>query len=137
MAVLYSALTHDALEGAGLPGVSQVWFPKEGTGRLLQIVAIKQRYFGHPKQAALLCSQVQPAPYLGRMTVVAVPPYLRNDPGLKHKADILFLMTSPPRAPGRVETFQALFVWHHRYRLEPGRVVHYPRPDSRPQDTRQ
>ena len=70
MAVLYSALTHDALEGAGLPGVSQVWFPEEGTGRLLQIVAIKQRYFGHAKQAALLCSQVQPAAYLGRMTVV-------------------------------------------------------------------
>jgi UbiD family decarboxylase len=47
-----------------------VWFPEEGTGRLLQIVAIKQRYFGHAKQAALLCSQVQPAAYLGRMTVV-------------------------------------------------------------------
>lgn len=69
-AVLYSALTHDALEGAGLPGVSQVWFPEEGTGRLLQIVAIKQRYFGHSKQAGILCSQVQPAAYLGRMTVV-------------------------------------------------------------------
>lgn len=70
MGVLYSALTHDALEGAGLPGVSQVWFPEEGTGRLLQIIAIKQRYFGHAKQAALLCSQVQPAAYLGRITIV-------------------------------------------------------------------
>ena len=70
MATLYSALTHDALEASGLPGVSQVWFPEEGTGRLLQVVAIKQRYFGHAKQAALLCSQVQPAAYLGRMTVV-------------------------------------------------------------------
>jgi UbiD family decarboxylase len=70
MGALYSALTHDALEGAGLPGVTQVWFPEEGTGRLLQVVAIKQRYFGHAKQAALLCSQVQPAAYLGRITVV-------------------------------------------------------------------
>lgn len=68
--VTRSSLIHDALEAAGLPGVVRVWCPPEGTARLLSIVVLKQRYFGHSRQAGLLASQVQPAAYLGRVTIV-------------------------------------------------------------------
>jgi UbiD family decarboxylase len=68
--VMRSALVHDALEAAGLPGVVRVWCPPSGSARLMNVVVLKQRYFGHSKQAGLLATQVQPAAYLGRLTVV-------------------------------------------------------------------
>jgi 3-polyprenyl-4-hydroxybenzoate decarboxylase len=68
--VMRSALIHDALEAAGLPGVVRVWCPPSGATRLMSIVVLRQRYFGHSKQAGLLASQVQPAAYKGRLTIV-------------------------------------------------------------------
>jgi UbiD family decarboxylase len=68
--VMRSALIHDALEAAGLPGVVRVWCPPSVATRLMSIVVLKQRYFGHSKQAGLLASQVQPAAYKGRLTIV-------------------------------------------------------------------
>jgi UbiD family decarboxylase len=69
-AVTRAALIHDGLDAAGLPGVVRVWCPPSGSARLLNIVVLRQRYFGHSKQAGLLASQVQAAAYLGRMTIV-------------------------------------------------------------------
>jgi len=68
--VTRAALVHDALEASGLPGVVRVWSPPAVSSRMLYVVVLKQRYFGHSKQAGLLASQVQPAAYMGRMTVV-------------------------------------------------------------------
>lgn len=69
-AVTRAALIHDGLDAAGLPGVVRVWCPPSGSARLLSIIVLKPRYFGHSKQAGLLGSQIQAAAYPGRMTVV-------------------------------------------------------------------
>ena len=65
-----SAMIWDELEKAGVPDIAGVWCPPEGNTRLFTVVAIKQRYPGHARQAGILASQCHAAAYLGRFTVV-------------------------------------------------------------------
>jgi UbiD family decarboxylase len=65
-----SALLHDQIQAAGVPDVHAVWADEIGGGRLLTTVAIKQRYFGHSRQAGLIASQCQAGVYLGRYVIV-------------------------------------------------------------------
>ncbi|HEX9442620.1 MAG TPA: UbiD family decarboxylase, partial [Candidatus Binatia bacterium] len=65
-----SAMIWEELERAGVPDIVGVWCPPEGNTRLFTVVAIKQRYPGHARQAGILASQVHAAAYLGRFTVV-------------------------------------------------------------------
>ena len=65
-----SALLWDELEKAGVPDVRAVWCHPAGASRMLTIVAIRQRYPGHARQAGLLASQCHANAYLGRFTVV-------------------------------------------------------------------
>ena len=65
-----SALLWDELEGAGVPDVRGVWCHPAGASRMLTIVAIRQRYAGHARQAGLIASQGHANAYLGRFTVV-------------------------------------------------------------------
>ena len=60
----------EGLENAGVQDVTGVWFHEAGSGRTFVVVAIKQRYFGHATQAGLMASQLNPATYCGRYTVV-------------------------------------------------------------------
>lgn len=68
--VLRSALIHDQLELAGIPGIRAVWADEVGSGRLLIVVAIKQRYMGHSRQAGFVASQCQAGAYFGRYVIV-------------------------------------------------------------------
>ncbi|HYY25962.1 MAG TPA: UbiD family decarboxylase [Candidatus Udaeobacter sp.] len=65
-----SAMVWEQLERAGVPDVIGVYCPPEGNTRLLTVVAIRQRYPGHARQAGLVASQCHAAAYLGRFTVV-------------------------------------------------------------------
>jgi len=58
------------LEKAGVPGVRAVWSPPEGGNRLMTVVAIKQEYLGHAKQAALIASQCAGSLEVCRIVVV-------------------------------------------------------------------
>ncbi|MEK7782920.1 MAG: UbiD family decarboxylase, partial [Candidatus Binatota bacterium] len=53
---LRSALIWDEMEKAGVPDVKGVWLTVSGGSRLVLVVAIKQRYPGHAKQAAVVAS---------------------------------------------------------------------------------
>jgi len=64
-----SALIWNALEDAGVPDVTAV-YSHPAAGRFLTIVAIRQRYPGHAKQAALVASQCRAGAYLGRYVIV-------------------------------------------------------------------
>lgn len=68
--MLRSALIHDQLELAGIPDVQGVWADEVGSGRLLIVVAIKQRYMGHARQAGFVASQCQAGAYFGRYVIV-------------------------------------------------------------------
>lgn len=65
-----SAGLWEKLEKADCPGIKGVWVHEAGSGRAFNVVAIKQEYYGHSRQAALLASQLPPAGYVNRFTVV-------------------------------------------------------------------
>ena len=69
-AVMRSALLHDALLAAGLSEVSGVWAHEIGGARMFNVVAIKQRYAGHARQAGHLLSQCGVGAYMSRYSVV-------------------------------------------------------------------
>jgi 4-hydroxy-3-polyprenylbenzoate decarboxylase len=59
--------TWDALEKAGVPDVVGVWQP---LSRLLTVVAIRQRYGGHAKQALLVAAGAKGTAYVTKYVVV-------------------------------------------------------------------
>ena len=69
-AVMRSALLHDALAAAGLSEVKAVWAHEIGGARMFNVVAIKQRYAGHARQAGHLLSQCGVGAYMSRYSVV-------------------------------------------------------------------
>ncbi|HKX18548.1 MAG TPA: UbiD family decarboxylase, partial [bacterium] len=69
-AFLRAAAIDEELKLAGVPDVTAVWCHEVGGSRLFNVVAIKQRYPGHAKQAAAVATQCHAGAYLGRFTVV-------------------------------------------------------------------
>jgi UbiD family decarboxylase len=69
-AVMRSALLMDALVAAGVPDVKAVWAHEIGGARMFNVVAIKQRYAGHARQAGHLLSQCGVGAYMSRYSVV-------------------------------------------------------------------
>jgi 4-hydroxy-3-polyprenylbenzoate decarboxylase len=65
-----SAGLWDGLEKAGCPEIKGVWVHGAGSGRTFNVVSIKQRYYGHSRQAGMLASQIPPSAYVGRFVVV-------------------------------------------------------------------
>jgi UbiD family decarboxylase len=69
-AVMRSALLHDALVAAGVPEVTAVWAHEIGGARMFNVVAIRQRYAGHARQAGHILSQCGVGAYMSRYSVV-------------------------------------------------------------------
>ena len=67
---LRSANLRREVRAAGVPDVTAAWTHAVGGCRLFNIVAIKQRYPGHARQAAYVASQCRQGAYLGRIVVV-------------------------------------------------------------------
>ena len=60
----------EKLELTDCPGIKGVWVHEAGSGRTFNVVSIQQQYYGHSRQAGLLASQLPPAGYVNRFTVV-------------------------------------------------------------------
>jgi 4-hydroxy-3-polyprenylbenzoate decarboxylase len=58
------------LEEAGVPDVQGVWAPTSGGAWCLIFLAVKQRYPGHAKQAAMVASQCGSGAYFGKYVIV-------------------------------------------------------------------
>ena len=67
--LLRSALIWNAMEQAGVPDIRAVYLPPAAQ-RFMIVVAIRQRYPGHAKQAAIVACQCHAGAYLGRYVVV-------------------------------------------------------------------
>lgn len=67
---LRSALLKREIEAAGVPDVTAVWCHGVGGCRLLNVVAIKQRYPGHSRQAGHVAAMCRTGAYLGRFVIV-------------------------------------------------------------------
>ena len=69
-AVMRSALLFDALVAAGVPDVQSVWAHEIGGARMFNVVAIKQRYAGHARQAGHILNQCGVGAYMSRYSIV-------------------------------------------------------------------
>ncbi|HVE06487.1 MAG TPA: UbiD family decarboxylase [Paraburkholderia sp.] len=69
-AVMRSALLVDALQAAGVPDVAGVWAHEIGGARMFNVVAIRQRYAGHARQAGHILNQCGVGAYMSRYTIV-------------------------------------------------------------------
>ena len=85
--IVKSAMIWDEVERAGLSGVTGVWCHEAGIGRLFNVIAIKQAYAGHAKQAAMLAANVKSGNYLGRFVVV-----VDDDVDCTDMFDVLWVM---------------------------------------------
>ncbi|HSU76742.1 MAG TPA: UbiD family decarboxylase, partial [Burkholderiales bacterium] len=68
--VMKAGMIWDEVERAGLPGVQGVWVHEPGCARMFNVIAIKQAYAGHARQALHLAATCQSGSYLGRFVVV-------------------------------------------------------------------
>ena len=68
--IIKAGMIWDELERAGLSGVKGVWCHEAGVARLFNVIAIKQAYAGHAKQALLTAAGCQSGAYIGRFMVV-------------------------------------------------------------------
>jgi 4-hydroxy-3-polyprenylbenzoate decarboxylase len=64
------AMLWDAIEAAGVPGVTGVWKMHGAGARYIDIVAIKQLHPGHAKMAGLVAAGCGPGAYMTRMVIV-------------------------------------------------------------------
>lgn len=69
-AVMRSALLFDALLASGVPDVKAVWAHEIGGARMFNVVAIKQRYAGHARQAGHILNQCGVGAYMSRYSIV-------------------------------------------------------------------
>jgi UbiD family decarboxylase len=69
-AVMRSALLVDALQAAGVPDIAGVWAHEIGGARMFNVVAIRQRYAGHARQAGHILSQCGVGAYMSRYSIV-------------------------------------------------------------------
>lgn len=80
--ILRSAMVWDEIEAAGIPGVAGVWLHEAGGGRMFLIVAVRQMYAGHARQAASIAAHCHAGGYANRYVVVVdddVDPMDMND----------------------------------------------------------
>jgi UbiD family decarboxylase len=68
--VIKSGMIWDEVERAGLMGVTGVWCHEPGGARMFNVIALKQAYAGHARQAGHLAASCQSASYFGRFVVV-------------------------------------------------------------------
>ncbi|MBI2881136.1 MAG: UbiD family decarboxylase [Candidatus Tectomicrobia bacterium] len=65
--IVKSAMFHNILEAAGVPGVQAVWSHPAGDSRMFHIVSLKQMFPGHAQQAGVIMAQLF---HTGRYVVV-------------------------------------------------------------------
>ena len=65
-----SGMIWDEIERAGVAGIKGIWCHESGVVRMFVVVAIKQAYAGHAKQAAQLVANCQSGAYMGKFVVV-------------------------------------------------------------------
>jgi 3-polyprenyl-4-hydroxybenzoate decarboxylase len=65
-----SANLWDQIEAAGVPNVTGVWRTEAGGSRLFNIISIKNRYPGHPRQTAHIAAHCRAGGQSNRWTIV-------------------------------------------------------------------
>src|SRR5439155_8005006 len=91
----------DEVERARLAGVAGVWVPEFGGARMFNVIAIKQAYPGHARQAGFLAASCQSGSYLGRFVVV-----VDEDVDPSDLFDVMWAMCTRCDPAQDIETFR-------------------------------
>jgi 4-hydroxy-3-polyprenylbenzoate decarboxylase len=79
----------DALEAAGVPGVTGVWKPLGGGVSFMNVVAVKQLHPGHAKMAGLVAAGCGPGSYMTRIVIV-----VDDDIDITDTAEVLWALAT-------------------------------------------
>jgi 4-hydroxy-3-polyprenylbenzoate decarboxylase len=79
----------DALEAAGVPGVTGVWKPLGGGISFVNVIAIKQLHPGHAKMAGLVAAGAGPSTYMNRITLI-----VDDDIDITNTAELLWALST-------------------------------------------
>ena len=99
--VMKAGMIWDEVERAGLSGVKGVWCHEAGGARMFNVIAIKQAYPGHARQAGLLAASCQSGSYLGRFVVV-----VDDDVDPTDMFDVLWAISTRCDPAQDIETFR-------------------------------
>jgi 4-hydroxy-3-polyprenylbenzoate decarboxylase len=79
----------DALEAAGVPGVTGVWKMAGGGSRFIDVISIKQLFPGHAKMAGMVAAGAGASAYMTRMIVI-----VDDDIDITDSAEVMWAMGS-------------------------------------------
>ena len=99
--VMKAGMIWDEVERAGLAGVKGVWVHEFGGARMFNVIAIKQAYPGHARQAGFLAASCQSGSYLGRFVVV-----VDEDVDPSNLFDVMWAISTRCDPAEDIETFR-------------------------------
>ena len=79
----------DALEAAGVPGITGVWKPLGGGVSFVNVIAIKQLHAGHAKMAGLVAAGCGPAAYMTRIIII-----VDDDIDITNPAEVMWALAT-------------------------------------------
>jgi len=79
----------DAIEGAGVPGITGVWLMQGGGSRFIPVISIKQMHAGHAKMAGLVAAGCRPGAYMTRLVIV-----VDDDIDVTNAAEVMWAMAT-------------------------------------------
>jgi 4-hydroxy-3-polyprenylbenzoate decarboxylase len=98
---LRPALIWNDLERAGVPDVKGVWYLAPGGENAIVVVAIRQRYHGHAKEAGYVATMCHSGSYLGRYTIV-----VDDDIDITNTDDVLWALGTRSDPKQSIEVIQ-------------------------------
>lgn len=111
-----AAAVWDALEAAGVPGVTGVWKMQGGGPRFITVVAIEQQHAGHAKMAGLVATGCGADAYLGRLTIV-----VDDDVDITNPAEVMWAVATRWNPKTDTDVIEGCWTGTIDPRLEPWR----------------
>jgi 4-hydroxy-3-polyprenylbenzoate decarboxylase len=87
--VPHVAALWDALEAAGVPGVTAVWKMPGGGTRFIDVVAIRQMHAGHAKMAGLVAAGCLAGSYMTRLIII-----VDDDVDVTNPAEVMWAIST-------------------------------------------
>ena len=97
----------DAIEGAGVPGVTGVWLMQGGGSRFIPVISIKQMHAGHAKMAGLVAAGCRPGAYMTRLVIV-----VDDDIDVTNAAEVMWAMATRWDPKTQTDIFDGCWTWH-------------------------
>lgn len=108
------AMLWDAIEAAGVPGVTGVWLMTGAGSRFITVISIKQLHPGHAKMAGLVAAGCGPGAYMTRMVIV-----VDDDIDITDPAEVMWAMATRWDPKTQTDTIDGCWTGYIDPRLSP------------------